>query len=365
MKEMFNSKFFRIGIGILLVFLIILVGSQISFVFRPVIVIISTLFFPFLIAGFLYFLLYPFVEWLQRKNIPRVVSIFCIYIIFFGLIALLIAILAPMLQREITRLIREAPHLIRELQEVLLSLQNHPLILHLIEEEPHLMERTVEWITAYLDDLFNMLVSHITAFFEIVAGVVLIIIIVPFILFYMLRDGHRWPKMIYPYLPENHADNIYNTLREIYSAISSFIQGLVMVSAFVGVLVYIGYQIIGLDYPLLLAIFSMLTNVIPFLGPFIGSIPAVIVAALHSPLMVLKVIVVIVIVQQMESLLIAPQVYGRKLSISPLTVILLILVAGRIAGVLGMILALPTFMILKIIFHNVYGLIYFSHKERL
>ncbi len=151
-------------------------------------------------------------------------------------------------------------------------------------------------------------------------------------------------------------------MKEIGSAISSYIQGISVVCICVGVLVYIGYQIIGLNYPLLLASFAMFTNVIPFLGPIIGIIPGIIVAVIHSPLMIIKVLVVVIVVQQVESLLISPQVMGKKLSIGALSVILVILVAGSMAGLLGMILALPTFVILRIITNHVYNLLKSSKR---
>ena len=121
-----------------------------------------------------------------------------------------------------------------------------------------------------------------------------------------------------------------------------------------GILSYIGFLIIGLDYALLLSIFIMVFNIIPWLGPFIGAIPAVIVGLLDSPLMMLEVLVIIVIVQQIESLLVSPQVMGRKLALSPLAIILIVLVAGRLSGLLGIILAIPVFTILKIIAAHIY-----------
>jgi len=122
----------------------------------------------------------------------------------------------------------------------------------------------------------------------------------------------------------------------------------------VGILAYIGFLIIGLEYALILSIFIMITNVVPFLGPFIGSIPAVIIGLLDSPLTMLIVIILIIIVQQIESMLISPQIMGRKLSLSPLAIIVIVLVSGRLGGLLGIILAIPTFTVLKIIVNHIY-----------
>ena len=355
MSEMFKSKIFRAAIWTLLIFLIILVGTQISFIFVPFVIIVQALFFPFLIAGFLFFLLHPLVDLLEKKKIPRVISIFMIYAAFFFLIALLVFITGPVLQGEFNRLLNDAPEIFNQLQEIVISMEDHPLVIRLMEEEPEQIEKIAQWVTDSLNNLLVLVVNNIFSVFEFAADFLLGVIITPFILFYMLKDGRRWPQHFYRYLPEEHAEDIKTTMNEIGGAISAYIRGVVVVCICVGLLVYIGYQIIGLNYPLLLASFAMFTNVIPFLGPIIGTIPGMIVAVIHSPLMILKVLVVVVVVQQIESLLIYPQVMGKKLSVGPLSVILVILVAGRMAGLLGMILVLPVYIMVRITFNHIYN----------
>lgn len=363
MAEMFKSKLFQGAVWILLIFLIILVGTHISFVFTPVVIIARTLFFPFLISGFLYFLTHPFVEWLQAQKVPRKIAILLLYLVFFGLLGLLFALVGPVLQREVARLIDEAPEIMRMLRGQVVSLQENPLVQRLFEEEPQIIEEAANWITGFLNRIFANVIQNITSFINFAADLFVLILMVFFILYYTLKDGHRWPEILYRYIPEKHARDIQDSLGKMNKAISSYIQGISVVCLCVGILVYIGYLIIGLDYPLLLATFAMFTNVIPFLGPVIGTAPGIIVAALHSPLMVLKVMAIVIIVQQVESLLISPQVMGKKLAIGPLTVILVIMVSGRMAGLLGMILALPSFMILKIVTGHIYNYIKVSKEQ--
>ncbi len=351
-----NCRLFRAAIWTLLLFLIILVGTSISFVFRPLLVVFNTLFFPFLIAGFLYFLTYPLVDWLQTKRLPRSLSILMMYLAFASLLALVAMVTVPVLQREAGRLVKDAPAIANQLGQMLLSLQENPLVKRLIEEEPQLIEGAAEWLTGLLDRALEVMTANLVSFLELAADFLILLVITPFILFYMLKDGYRWPDVLLKHVPDTHRTSIRKSLAEISRGISSYIQGIFLVCVSIGVLVYIGYIIIGMDYPLILAAFAMVTNVIPFLGPIIGSIPAVLVGIFHSPLMAAKVILVVVVVQQIESLLISPQVMGRKLAIGPLTVILLVLVSGRMAGLLGMILALPSFVILKIVVNHLYRL---------
>jgi len=354
MSKMFESKLFRAGAWILLVFLIILVGSQISFIFRPVIIALQTLFFPFLLAGLLYFLIYPVVDWLELKKLPRGLSVLLLFLLIFGLITLAVSFIGPAIQREFIRLMEDFPRIMEEINKVLLSVWESPLLLRFMAERPDFVEETVAWLTGLLGNFFRLIIENVTHYLNVLLGFFITLAMVPFILFYMLRDGQQWPQLLYRQLSQKQAEGIHRTLKEIDKGISAYIQGIFVVCLCVGVLVYIGYLIIGLDYPLLLAIFLMATNVIPFFGPIIGAVPAIVVGAIESPIMVVKVLAVVVAVQQIESLLISPNVMGRKLSISPLTVTLLVLVSGRMAGLFGMILALPAFVILKIIILNIF-----------
>ncbi len=348
MPKIVHSRLFQAGLGILLIFLIILVGRQISFIFQPLVVIFNTLFFPFLISGFLFFLIDPVVDWLEEYRLPRWVSILLLYVLIALMLYFLFTTMGAALFREVERLIRDIPRQMEQAQHLIATLQENPFVSHLLTQEPQLIDKYADQLTDYLERLITSMAGGAGRLFGSAAEAFLVMVAIPFILFYMLKDGRRWPRALLQAVPERHRSEASTVMMDVKWGVSAYIQGIVLICLSVGVLVYVGYRIIGLDYPLLLAFFSMITNVIPFLGPIIGSIPAVIIGIIHSPLMALKVIAVIVVVQQVESLLISPQVMSRKLAIGPLTVLLLVLVSGRMAGLIGMILALPTFVILKI-----------------
>ena len=116
----------------------------------------------------------------------------------------------------------------------------------------------------------------------------------------------------------------------------------------------IGYLIIGLDYAFLLALIGVVTNVIPFLGPYIAVTPAIIIALFQDPIMAVYVAIIMLIAQQIEGNLITPNVMGNALSVHTLTVITLILAAGNIAGIWGVILAIPFYAVVKTIVINIY-----------
>lgn len=357
--QMPQGKFFRICYGFILVLLIIYLGTLVDFIFAPIVVLVSSLFAPIVIAGVLFYLFNPVVKLMTKYlKLPRGLAILLLYLIAAGLFVLLMILIGPPLQRQFMSLVDSIPGIVNETRHLLTSLQNQEWFNRFIEEMEGLDWN--EWTrnaTQYLNEVLSGIGSNIANVVGMITNVFIIIIIIPFILFYMLKEGEKAPEFILRLLPAKQEKEGRKILADMNEALSSYIQGQLIVSFFVGVCVFIGYVIIDLDYPLLLAAIAMFTNVIPFVGPWIGTFPGVIVGLLDSPFMALLVVIVVVIVQQIESNFISPQVMGRKLDIHPLTIILLLVVAGRFAGLLGLLLAVPTYAVLKVVVSHSYRLL--------
>lgn len=180
----------------------------------------------------------------------------------------------------------------------------------------------------------------------------------------MLKDGKKAPMMVINQFPAREQEEGNRVLSDLDSALSGYIQGQILVSACVGVLCLIWYLIIGLDYALILALVALFTNVIPFIGPWIGTAPAVVVALFHSPFTALLVIGGVVVIQQIESNVFSPQIMGRQLSVHPLTIIFVLLVASQLAGFVGILLAVPTYAVGKVIVQHTYRLIRIRMRSR-
>ncbi len=352
---MWDSKLFKTGIGILLLFLIIYVGSKISFIFQPFVVIFEALFFSFLISGLLYYLTLPVVDWLNKHKLPRPVSILLTYLLAVGLLAIIGFATVPILQKEFTGLLHGIPEKRSQIQQFLISLEDTAFGARLLNLESMNIDTITDSIADSIGKAFNRLAANVATLAGFIANIFTTIVIVPFLLYYMLnqRKEALLPRAISRLAHSDYIEKIDTILGEMNNLLRHYVQGLSIVCLFVGVLSYIGFLIIGVEYAFILSFFIMVTNIVPFLGPFIGAIPAVLVGLLQSPLMMLKVIIVIFVVQQMESLLISPQIMGRKLALSPLAIILVVLVAGRLGGLLGIILAIPIFTMLKIVARHI------------
>ncbi|WP_235420937.1 AI-2E family transporter [Jeotgalibacillus soli] len=356
MSELAKYKGFRIGFGIIMILLIIYLADLVSFIFTPVTIIFTTLFAPIAIAGVLYYLLRPLVAFLS-KYVPRAVSILIIYLCGIGLIVGLVFLVGPTLQNQFNSLIDNIPVISRELGDMISDLQQSNWFESFQETQDFSFSDIADRLTGFLEGAVDAIGSNFVSLIGIITNIAVIIVIIPFVLFYMLKDGQKLPDQILRFTPDEFHSEGKKVLDDMDSALSSYIQGQIIVSVCVGVLLYIGYLVLGLEYSLVLALVAMLTNVIPFVGPFIGTIPAVIVGFIDSPLTALFVIIVVIIAQQVESNLISPQVMGKKLSVHPLTIIFLLLVAGSFGGLLGLILAIPTYAVAKTVIVNAYRFI--------
>ncbi len=320
--------------------------------FRPIGVFFSTVFFPILITGFLYFLLNPFVNFLERKKLPRMAAILIIYVGFAGLLVLAISSLVPVVSKQAADLANNLPVFAHETTEFLKNVVKSSEFKTFWNEQSEIIDTVQQRLMEYANTLPQKLTGGIMAFFGMVTNIAVILVTVPFLLFYMFKDGHKFPKAVSNFIPAGYREEGIKILKETGETLSAYIQGQVVVALAVGTLAFIGFLIIDLRYALIMALIISFTNIIPYVGPIIGGMPAVLVAFFDSPTRALLVIVVILIAQQIEGNLLSPMILGKTLDTHPATIIIILLAAGNLAGVLGMVLAIPTYAVSKTIVLN-------------
>ncbi|WP_026675179.1 AI-2E family transporter [Alkalihalobacterium bogoriense] len=358
------KKILQIGSIVLMLFLIIYLGTLIDWVFKPVIVFFQTLFLPILLAGILFYLFRPIVRLLNKK-MSRTLAILLVYVGILGLGSGLISFIGPELQRQFSNLIVSMPVIIRDLQLLIASIQDNEFIQRFGLGDFFNWEDRIEEIGVVVAGLVGEIISNTMGFIGTIFSTLLILIIVPFILFYLLKEGEKLPNYLLNFINEDKQDKVKPILTNMDETLSNYIQGVLIVCSFIGVLYYIGFSSIGLEFALILAIVGMVTNIIPYVGPWIGAVPSVIVALLHSPMQALLVLIIVVVIQQIESIFVQPQIIGRKMSIHPVTVMALVLVAGRFIGIVGMVLVIPTYAIGKVIVTHLYRLWKVRKEEKI
>lgn len=344
-----DNKFVLFLLVLLLIGLNILVFTKTSFIFTPIIVLLKTISLPIILTGIVFYLLNPVVDFLERRRIRRIYSILLLYLLVIGLITITIVSIIPFLKEQIMSLIDNIPRYVDVVEN-----QTKQLIgSNFVNQAQQTMNINISDLATKVSDqaatIVNSTFTGVGNFIGALTEIIISIVTVPFILFYLLKDGRKLPVYILKFAPTRLKEQTYTVLSEMNHRLSSYIRGQIIVSFCIGFLLFIGYLIIGLDYASLLAVIAACTSIVPYLGPTIAITPAIIIAIVTSPLMLLKLVIVWTIVQLIEGKLISPQIMGKNLHIHPITIIFLLLTAGKLFGVVGIILAIPGYAVAKVI----------------
>ncbi|OXM83277.1 AI-2E family transporter [Paenibacillus rigui] len=346
---LFNNKFISFLFILLLVGLNILVLTKIKFIFTPLLVLVKTVLLPIILTGVLYYLLNPIVDFLQARKVRRVYSILVLYILIIAILALAIGTVIPLIKEQVIGLVQNIPAYSETLNLQLERWFGSNLFNQLRNTVDLNTDDLMTTISSRLTTMLNHTWSSLSGFLGILTETILAIATVPLILFYLLIDGRLLPPYILSFLPIAMRNTTYRVMEEMSHQISSYIRGQIIVSFCIGFLLFIGYNVIGLEYSLVLAVIAACTSIVPYLGPVIAITPALIVASVTSPVMLLKMVVIWTLVQITEGKFISPQIMGKSLHIHPVTIIFVILTAGNLFGLVGIILAVPGYAVLKVV----------------
>ncbi|QGQ94705.1 AI-2E family transporter [Paenibacillus psychroresistens] len=335
------------------VLIIIYMIHKVNFLFIPLITIFNMLLVPFVIAGFFYYLLRPIVYLFDRWKIGRTLSVLIIYVCIVLIIAVLIYAVWPTLQKQITDFVKNVPQLIQSLGKQVTILQKSSYF-SAISTDSGLSAKLSE----YANEGFSFVMNYTNRLFGFISDFIVVIGTFPIILFFLLRESEKAPKIILRIIPRSYRPDAKNAIDEIDNALSGYISGRMISTLLLGAMTYVAFMIIGVPYALLLSIVLAIISFIPFVGSFLGAIPPLIVAFTQSPEMALWVIVGVFICQQLQDNVLSPIIFGKTLDIHPFTTIIILLIAASLAGIMGMLLALPVYMFFKIIIVHVYNLFY-------
>ncbi|HCC1970610.1 TPA: AI-2E family transporter [Listeria monocytogenes] len=354
-KQFFIENKFVLGLLIfLLVALDIYVLTKIAFIFDPLMVILKTVAAPIILAGISYYLFNPIIDWLEKLKWKRGWAIALLYLVIIGLLILLFSFVIPAVKDQIVSLFKSFPGYWDQITQKFDEFSRSSLFDQLKDKLNTNMSDIMKTLSTKGTSVINSAISSIGSIVGTVTEVVLAIVTTPLVLFYLLKDGKKLPDFLLKMLPVNGRAHTRQVLGEANHQISSYIRGQIIVSLCIGILLFIGYLIIGLPYALTLAIIAACTSIVPYLGPAIAITPAIIIAIVTSPWLLIKLIIVWCVVQLLEGKFISPQVMGKTLKVHPITILFVILVAGNLFGVLGVIFAVPGYAVLKVIVTHVF-----------
>lgn len=344
-----KKLWFQVGVGILLSLLIIKYFVSIIWVFDPLVIIAKVVFIPLLLGGVLYYITEPLQRILEKKNVPRWGSILAILLSLIGVVWIFVAIVGPPVTNQVKTLVENGPTIGKEINRL------KDVVLQQRDDLPLELQEAIESATNSVQSIAVQFGMWIVQFLQSFFQAIIFLVLVPFFFIFMLKDHEKFAPFIYKFFSGTRREWIKKTIADIDAVLRSYIQGQFLISAILALLLLIGYSIIGLEYALLLAIFALFMNLIPFIGPWIAFIPALIIAFVQDWKLAIWVAIITLAAQQIDSNVVTPNVMGKSLDIHPLTVITVILAAGNIAGFLGIIVAIPTYAVGKAIVKNIYA----------
>ena len=343
----FRNNFFKYSTGSILVLLIIVLLGQVRFILDPIKNALMVVALPLIVTLLFYYILRPLVRFLTKRGLPKIAAVIISFILILGLLVVSGVPLGRTIMSESSLLLNaELPKMLEFAQEKMNDLSTSGDLDFLWTEK--IIERASELIEKIVPVLGGGLFSGIYS----VVNLLMALLLVPFILFYFLKDATVFAKEIIDVFPQGYRNEAKGVLLDFDKTLSSYITGQGLVCLIIGVLMYVGYLVIGLPYALVLALFSMISAVIPFLGPVLGIVPAVLVGLSYDVFILIKILAIMLIVQQLEGTLITPQIMGKTTQTHPVTIIIVLLLSASLFGFVGILLAIPSYAILKVAIKN-------------
>lgn len=303
------------------------------------------LFIYFSFALMLAYFFDPLYRYFIHKKIPKVLAIIIVFGIIIALLILTIVFLIPSVINQLNILYKEIPNFIENYQNLILSIK--PQLSKFINpaDVEILLKENLSELQKGILGFSQSIIIYLS---NIVSSVTFGIVIIPLILFYLMRDMFIFKENLYIFVSKENKKEFKEVLEEIDHIVSGFIRGRIIVCFIVGTLIGIGLYFLNLKFALIIGIISGVFNFIPFLGPIVGVVLALIFALGQPWWILLMIVVLFILVNQLEAIYLNPNILGKGLGLHPLTVILSILICGQVLGILGVLVAVPLAAILKV-----------------
>ena len=344
-----GSRIMNIGFFVAIVILILL-GTyllkewKVFGIIKEILIVISPLFIGFVIA----WLFDPLVTKLQKKKIPRVVGCILAYLLILGAIFIIGYLFIPSLASQIKDFVNVAPNIFEELTDFVINLINRLNLSDVIDTR-ELKNNITTFITNYGIQIVSSLPKYVLSIGKSIVSGGASFVLGLMVGFYLLFDFHKVNKSIRKMLPRNWLSNYDELTTRINTSLRSYVQGVALVMFLVFITQTIGLTLAGMEAPIIFALFCAVTDIIPYFGPYIGAIPAIIVGFTISPITGICVVISIIIVQQLENNFYQPLIMGHTMKLHPVTIMLGLLLFGHFFGIIGMILATPVIACVKIL----------------
>jgi len=301
------------------------------------------------IALIITYLLNPWVARLESAGLSRTASSAIVFLVFTGIVVGFGAALSPFVTQQIAALQSQLPKYVNGSVELIKKLQLQVALTTNNVAQFHIEERFTTWA----EDQSRMLLLNLPQYLSSSASVLLLS---PFIGFFLLKDGRMFARSLLQIVPNNLFEMILNLQYQINDQIAHYIRARIFEAIIVGLVVLVGLLLIQFPYASILAIFAGVTNLIPYVGPLVGAIPALVISLINQDpqFFLVAVLIVYALAQLIDMFLVIPLVVAKIVDLHPITVIVAVIIGAQLLGVLGMVISIPVFSALKVTFVSVY-----------
>ena len=327
------------------VFLILLGIAFLIFVFpyiKDVLILV-------IIAWLLSVLLNPLVNFLEHKDLRRSLAILIVMVLIIAVVGFSFSLIIP-------GIIRAVESLTSNLQSGAIS--EVSVKVEAFFEKNFNNAELARNVTEKINEIGVKLLGSLGTFFKSVGSFLSSMVIIPFITFFLIKDGRRFNRAFISKVPNKYFELSLNILHKVGNQTGKYIQGQAIDALIVGMLSVLGLFIINLvfhnpiPYFIFIGMLAGIANLIPYIGPIVGAVPALVLALFSNPpnlgMVLLWIVIVFVIVQAVDNAIISPMVVSKSVNMHPLTVVVVVIIGGNIAGLIGMLFAVPFTGIIKV-----------------
>lgn len=300
---------------------------------------------PFFLAATVSYLGYPIVRRLEERKVPRTWAILIMYAMFTVVILFLVFAILPGLMKEMEQIATSLPRQGHRIESFFQSTFGKYQRAQIPDAVKDLIDATVLRLEGIIGSVARKTADIIVGLFASVFHFVL----APFLAFYILRDLDVLADAIVSWMPNEWRKHAVQLARRVDHVVGGYVRSQLIVSAVIGILVTVGLWALGVRYALFLGLITGLADIIPYFGPIVSAVPALLLALFESPITALWVLVLLVAVQQFEGAILQPKIVGDQVGLHPLSVIFAVLVGNELGGIFGMLISVPLAAAIKVI----------------
>lgn len=288
----------------------------------------------------------PWVDWLQKRKIPRPLGMAIIYFILILFLAGVLSLIIPPIIKETIQLSQNFPE---HLDRLTLNISLLEEYIFKYEIFNNIKDGFISF-SSHLEKTAGGIFSTVTGFLGGIISFILIMVIT----FYMVVEEGAIKKIVLSVAPKEQQSYILKLIIKMQKKIGLWLRGQIILSIIIFLLIYIGLSVLGVKYALVLALIAGMTEFIPYLGPILAAIPAIFLAFTQSPMLALFLVVLYYIIQIVENNIIVPKVMQKVVGLNPVVSITAILIGFKIGGVIGAMLAIPVATAFSVFLEDVF-----------